>query len=103
MKLSGLFSEMQNQNPESSGRILPATEIADLVRPWVKHIFACFGPTRIMFGSDWPVCDLKGPGKESWLHWQEVVELILQELKLTPEERDRIWFGTAVEAYRLDL
>lgn len=26
--------------------------------PYVEHVLACFGPARIMWGSDWPVCEL---------------------------------------------
>lgn len=27
-------------------------------RPYVDHVARCFGPERLMFGSDWPVCTL---------------------------------------------
>ncbi|WP_377299521.1 amidohydrolase family protein [Rhizobium sp. SGZ-381] len=27
-------------------------------RPYVDHVARCFGPDRLMFGSDWPVCTL---------------------------------------------
>ncbi|MBP2551709.1 L-fuconolactonase [Neorhizobium galegae] len=27
-------------------------------RPYVDHVVRCFGPDRLMFGSDWPVCTL---------------------------------------------
>jgi L-rhamnono-1,4-lactonase len=103
MKLSGSFSEMQNQNAEKGGETITVAEIVELIRPWVAHIFTVFGPNRIMFGSDWPVCNVKGPGDESaWSHWREVVEALLDDLKLSPEDQDRVWHGTAVEAYRLD-
>ncbi|MBB4010518.1 amidohydrolase family protein [Allorhizobium taibaishanense] len=29
-------------------------------RPYVDHVARCFGPERLMFGSDWPVCTLAG-------------------------------------------
>jgi L-fuconolactonase len=38
----------------------------DLVRPYVEHAAACFGWERLMFGSDWPICDLAG-GYSRWL------------------------------------
>jgi L-fuconolactonase len=38
----------------------------DLVRPYVEHAAACFGWHRLMFGSDWPICDLAG-GYRRWL------------------------------------
>lgn len=48
-KLSGLITE--------SGH--GSWSVADLV-PYVDHVVACFGPERLMWGSDWPVCRLAG-------------------------------------------
>ncbi|EME46313.1 hypothetical protein DOTSEDRAFT_70341 [Dothistroma septosporum NZE10] len=97
MKLSGAFSEL----PQATG----GTEnIAGHLKPWVWHVFACFGANRIMFGSDWPVCNLKGPRQEdSWVCWRDVVEFILNdsEYQLSEEAKERVWKGTAIEAYQL--
>lgn len=30
------------------------------IRPYADHILDSFGPARVMFGSDWPVCELAG-------------------------------------------
>lgn len=46
-KLSGLVTEAEWE----------AWTVADL-RPFVQHALACFGPERMLFGSDWPVCTL---------------------------------------------
>jgi L-fucono-1,5-lactonase len=46
-KLSGLVTEADPQNWTP----------ADL-NPYVQHALQCFGDTRLMFGSDWPVCNL---------------------------------------------
>jgi L-fuconolactonase len=35
------------------------------LRPYVEHLLACFGPERLMWGSDWPVVDLAG-GYRAW-------------------------------------
>lgn len=37
----------------------------DDLRPYVDHLLECFGPERLMWGSDWPVVDLAG-GMERW-------------------------------------
>lgn len=29
---------------------------ADAIRPYAEHVLNVFGPKRVMFGSDWPVC-----------------------------------------------
>jgi L-fuconolactonase len=47
-KLSGLLSEAG-----------PRTADADL-RPYVDHLLECFGPKRLMWGSDWPVLTQAG-------------------------------------------
>ena len=47
--------------PEGSALITEANEgwtVEDL-RPYTDHIFATFGPERVMWGSDWPVCRLR--------------------------------------------
>jgi L-fuconolactonase len=47
-KLSGLVTEAA-----------PDWTVDDL-RPYAAHVLACFGPGRVMAGSDWPVCLLAG-------------------------------------------
>lgn len=46
-KLSGLVTEAS----------WDTWSVADL-EPFVAHAFDCFGPRRILFGTDWPVCEL---------------------------------------------
>lgn len=48
-KLSGLITEAD-----------PADWRVGDLQPYVHHAVACFGPERLMFGSDWPVCRLAG-------------------------------------------
>ena len=65
------------------------------LQPFIDVVLECFGPKRLMFGSDWPValvaCDYK--------KWIETVERATTSL--SGSERDRIFGGTAKEAYRL--
>ncbi len=67
---------------------------ADL-RPYLDTIFDAFGPDRLMFGSDWPVCLLACDYRK----WYHLIDAYVSEL--TPHERERFWGGTAAEAYRL--
>ncbi|KAK5131798.1 hypothetical protein LTR08_000553 [Meristemomyces frigidus] len=97
MKLSGAFSELPRELKSTS-------EIAEHLKPWLTHVLACFGPSRIMFGSDWPVCNIGGPaGESSWTAWKDVVKLVLDDpaYSLSVNDRQRVWNGTAAEAYRL--
>ena len=48
MKLSGAFSELPSE-------INDTNDIVRHLRPWVKHVFQCFGTERVMYSSDWPV------------------------------------------------
>ncbi|WP_372424300.1 amidohydrolase family protein [Salinarimonas chemoclinalis] len=48
-KVSGLVTEARQ----------PGWTVADLA-PFVHHAAACFGPDRLIFGSDWPVCRVAG-------------------------------------------
>jgi L-fuconolactonase len=46
-KFSGLVTEADHAN----------WTLEDL-RPYAEHVVACFGLERLLFGSDWPVCQL---------------------------------------------
>jgi L-fuconolactonase len=68
--------------------------VADL-KPYADVVLEAFGPSRVMFGSDWPVCLLAGS-------YEEVVaaaEGLTAEL--TPDERADVFGGTAARVYRL--
>lgn len=101
MKLSGAFSEL----PATVTETADASAIATCMRPWTEHVFWLFGPSRVMFGSDWPVCNVSGPGGEkgSWAVWRDVVRLIVDfdGRRLNEEHKDWVWRRTAREAYRI--
>jgi len=67
----------------------------DDVRPYLDVVFEAFGPDRLMFGSDWPVCLLAG----SYARVTELVERYAEQL--SPEERDDLFGGTAIRFYGL--
>lgn len=101
MKLSGGFSEIADQDP---ARPWPVAKLVERMRPWLGHVFQLFTPQRIMFGSDWPVCNVRGPGdNKAWKHWRAVVEASLEEQGFSDQEKDRIWYGTAAEIYKLEI
>ncbi len=65
------------------------------LEPYIQIVLEAFGPKRVMFGSDWPVCLLALP-------YQRWVALVAEEVsKFSTAEQERIWAGTAIEAYRL--
>ncbi|MGH8926612.1 MAG: amidohydrolase family protein [Acidimicrobiia bacterium] len=83
-KLSGMVTEAE----WSSWRLEQLT-------PYLDHVQAVFGPERLMFGSDWPVCLLAG----SYAEVYEAARLALGPL--TPAESSLVFGGTASEVYRL--
>ncbi len=83
-KLSGIITEADHQHWTP----------ADL-HPYLQTTLEAFGPRRLMFGSDWPVCLLAG----SYLRWTQTVQDFIAPL--APAEQDRIMGDTAIEAYRL--
>lgn len=98
MKLSGAFNEFDNATPAS------ALEVVQSVKPIVSKIFDAFGD-RVMFGSDWPVCNVGGPAGErgNWGLWVETVELLLKEFKVDVEGSDSIWWRAGSRAYDVQL
>lgn len=81
-KLSGLVTEADWQ----------AWTPAQL-RPYFDTALEAFGPARLMFGSDWPVCEVAAT-------YEQVVEAMTAILGGRPAE---IFGGTAVRAYGLEI
>lgn len=98
MKFSGAFNEISPSSPT-----IAATDIVKTLRPTIDRILAAFGAKRIMFGSDWPVCNIGGPKGESgnWAFWREIVEKYMDEREFERELREWVWWRTGVEAYGL--
>ncbi|WP_328521010.1 amidohydrolase family protein [Kribbella sp. NBC_00359] len=68
---------------------------ADL-RPFVERVVHWFGPDRLLFGSDWPVCLLVGTYDEI----RTALDAALPTL--SPSDRDLLYGGNAKRTYRLE-
>lgn len=68
---------------------------ADELKPYTDHVLDAFGPSRVMWGSDWPVCRLRG----EYQHWHDTARELTAALSDT--DRDRVFGGTAAEFYDL--
>jgi L-fuconolactonase len=63
--------------------------------PYLDIIFEAFGPDRVMFGSDWPVCNLAGG-------YQQMLSVVKNyTAKLSEDEQARFWGLNAIEFYKL--
>jgi L-fucono-1,5-lactonase len=84
-KFSGLLTQLTRDQDDA------------IIAPYVEHLFSSFGPTRLMWGSDWPVattrCDYA-----SWLR------LALGYVrKLAPDHEAAVMGGNATRFYRLHI
>jgi L-fuconolactonase len=66
-----------------------------LIAPYLETALEAFGPFRILFGTDWPVCLLRC----EYHTWVDTVTSFISTL--TPDEQDAIMGGNAVRAYGL--
>jgi L-fuconolactonase len=65
------------------------------LRPYLDIAFECFGPSRLMIGSDWPVCSVAGS-------YTRVVTLVKDYVgKYAAEEREAVLGGNALKFWRL--
>lgn len=70
---------------------------AALLRPYLDLALDQFGPHRLMFGSDWPICNLAGGFRKIWREYRVLFDA------LDPPERAQILGGTAARFYRIRL
>lgn len=83
-KLSGLVTEVRDP-----------TWSVDLLRPYVDVALEAFGPSRLMLGTDWPVCRLRA----EYATWLEAADALLAQL--SSDERSAITDTTARRVYGL--
>ncbi|MBC7740302.1 MAG: amidohydrolase family protein [Candidatus Saccharibacteria bacterium] len=67
----------------------------DTLRPYVAHVITAFGPERVMWGSDWPVCRLRA----EYDIWHAAAQTLTADL--SDLARARIFGETATTFYRL--
>ena len=85
VKISGMATEVLD--PEIDEATLHA---------YFAETLAIFGPDRLMFGTDWPVCLLR---LDSYQAWGEMVRNFVTEL--TPAEQQAILSDNAIRCYDL--
>jgi len=82
-KLSGLVTEAD-----------PSRWTRAELRPYLEHALECFGPERVMYGSDWPV----SARTHLYTTWVAILDEVLAGLD--PAARECVWRGTARAVYR---
>ncbi len=84
-KFSGVVTEVRDDGWD-----------VDTIRRYWEVALDAFTPSRLMFGSDWPVCLLRAE-YETWLRSVQTLTS-----GLSPDERSDVFGGTATRVYRLD-
>jgi L-fuconolactonase len=84
VKLSGLVT-----------RGYPGPVPQDQLRSWTQTLLDSFGPDRMMYGSDWPVCLLSASYDETLAAAQAATAA------LSPAERRSVFAATAARCYQL--
>ena len=83
-KVSGIVAS-------TKGRMWTADDLA----PFINHVLDSFGPDRVVFGGDWPVCTLGAP----LAGWVKALRQVVAE---RPEAHQRkLFHDNAVRVYRL--
>lgn len=83
-KVSGMLTEVRGE-----------TWDLDLLRPYFDTVYEAFGPRRVMFGSDWPVCLLRS----SHTAWTRICSDLSNSF--SPDEQASFWGGNAKRIYKL--
>ena len=80
-----------------SGLITEASEewTIDALRPYVEHILDKFGVSRILWGSDWPVCRLRA----EYDVWHDTASELTDHL--SNDDKAYLFGGNAIKAYKL--
>lgn len=71
---------------------------AESLRPYIATVIDAFGPSRVMFATNWPVIEIAG----TYGGWVAVLREALAGLGLSEAERHDIFTGTACRAYGVD-
>jgi L-fuconolactonase len=95
-RFENLYCKVSGMVTEASWRKGGRWKKSDFT-PYLDVVLEAFGPRRLLYGSDWPVCIVAGS-------YESVVEIVRDFIEpLTSAEKERILGGTAVEAYRLEV
>jgi L-fuconolactonase len=76
---------------------LPKGGDASDLAPAVNHCLDAFGPDRVVFGGDWPVCLLGAPLK-GWIGF--LTEIIATR---PAADREKLWSANAIKHYALGI
>jgi L-fucono-1,5-lactonase len=65
--------------------------------PYIAHVFRCFGPERVLWGSDWPVVNLAG----NYARWLALSRGFID--RFAPGREQEVFGDAAVRLYQLEV
>lgn len=77
------------------GSLPPGADAVETLAPVVDHCLDVFGPDRVLFGGDWPVCLTGGTFRQ----WVEALRTMTRNRPAN--DRRKLWSGNALRFYRL--
>lgn len=83
-KLSGVIKTCQGSAPK-----------AEQLKPLARHVIEAFGPDRVIWASDWPVCEFTATLKE----WVETARSLTADLPAADQRK--IFHDNAAKFYRV--
>jgi L-fuconolactonase len=92
------IAKLENVSCKVSGMVTEADwknwQPADFT-PYLNIVFEAFGAKRVLFGSDWPVCNVAGG-------YEKMISIVQNYTStLTQNEQELFWGGNAVQFYNL--
>lgn len=92
-KVSGLITEFKIDDQKTQNQVV------QLLRPFIQVAKDTFGIDRLMFGGDWPICEL-AKYELKWQQWLEILSEIIKDW--TEEEKDKLFVINATQFYKLN-
>ncbi|RPB05107.1 hypothetical protein L873DRAFT_944999 [Choiromyces venosus 120613-1] len=109
MKVSGIFAELPHD--ESFSALSPSQKedaVIAHITPWISEVLSIFGPDRVIWGSDWPVCtagfDKIYPSEEfsAWETWRGLATKVMQKLGQDEDAMEKLFWRNILGVYKLD-
>ncbi|KAG2230907.1 hypothetical protein INT48_000019 [Thamnidium elegans] len=89
-KISGLVNELSGHDDDE-------LSVAQQLKPFIQVALETFGIDRIMYGGDWPVCEIVSTSWQSWL--QILCEIVKN---WSEDDKEKLFVTNATRIYKLD-
>tara|TARA_B110000908_G_C10220273_1_gene434969 strand:- start:849 stop:1691 length:843 start_codon:yes stop_codon:yes gene_type:complete len=93
------FSNLDNVYCKFSGMVTEACKnwTEDDLKPYTNEIFQIFTDKKILWGSDWPVCNLR----TDYIGWFNTAQNLTNNLSL--DQKQNIFYENAIKFYKLKI